>query len=87
MEYLSVSLLVREEVYPESLPDPAGANLLGRHHLNLIHGIPWCESLCPGGSLPRIPPCSGKTKLIGKAHSQVSSLIFYFRFLHIIQSY
>ncbi len=36
MEYLGVSLLVREAVYPESLPDPAGAKLLRRHLLNLL---------------------------------------------------
>ncbi len=36
MEYLGVSFLVREAVYPESLPDPAGAKLLGRHRLNLL---------------------------------------------------
>jgi hypothetical protein len=40
MEYLSVSLLVREEVYPESLSDPAGAKLLVKALLNLIHGVP-----------------------------------------------
>jgi hypothetical protein len=36
MKYLSVSLLVREAVYPEPLPDTASAKLLGRQRLNLL---------------------------------------------------
>jgi hypothetical protein len=56
IEYLGVSLLVREAVYPESLPVPASTKLLIKAPSQPYHEIPWCESPCSGGSLPRIPP-------------------------------
>jgi hypothetical protein len=65
MKYLGVSLLVREAVYPESLPDPTGTKLLVKAPSQPYHEVPWSESPCLVGSLPyhEIPwcesPCSG----------------------------
>ncbi len=58
---LVLSLFVREAVYSESVP--ARAKLLARHNT-------WCESPCPRGSLPRIPPWPGRCQTPWQAPSQ-----------------